>query len=73
MDINRLKTEIETTSVFKKMPGFKQNLVLKQNSLQSLLQLHFLAEKHGIGYLKQRVDLNATDVKLIEEVVNIQK
>lgn len=69
MDINKLKTEIQESAIFKNMPVFKQKLILKQNSMQSLLQLHFLAVKHGIGYLKQRNDLNATEVKLIDEVI----
>lgn len=73
MLLDTLKKEIQTTKVFGKMPGFKQKLILKANSLQSLLQLHFLAVKHGIGYLKQRTDLNATEVKLIDEIIKKQK
>lgn len=72
MLIDTLKTEIQSTKIFGKMPGFKQKLILKQNSMQSLLQLHFLAVKHGIGYLQQRTDLNATEVKLIDEVIKKQ-
>lgn len=69
MTITTIKEKLQETDTFKKMMPFKKTLTLKPNSLQNLLHLHFIASKHGIGYLKQRVDLNATDVRIVEQIL----
>ena len=64
---------IKGTKVFKDYPVFKKNITLLNQNIVRLHDLYGQADRLGIAYLKQNSNLMASDVKLIEELLNQKK
>lgn len=62
---------IKETPTFKNFEKFKQSIVIKRANVTELYDKYLQATRLGIEYLKQNPKLYANDIKMIEEVINL--
>lgn len=65
------KASIKETKTYKDFPKFKQDLVLKTPSIAKLYDKYQQACRYGIDYLKQNPNLLESEVKLINDVIDL--
>ncbi len=66
----QFREALKQTQTFKSFEKFKQGITLKRSNVIKLYEKYQQAHRYGIDYLKQNQNILATDVKLIDEVIN---
>jgi len=65
------KEAIKDTYVFNKHPIFKKSILLKYR-VPALYDYYLQAKRYGIDYLKQNPNILISEVKLINEILNLK-
>jgi hypothetical protein len=67
----QFRESLKQTQTFKNFEKFKQGITLKRSNVVKLYDKYQQAHRYGVEYLKQNPNILATDVKLIDDVLNI--
>ena len=67
----QFKEKMIKTDAYLNCPKFKQNLLVKPSNITNMRNFYDQANRYGIEYLKQNPNLSGMDVKIVEEVINL--